>query len=88
MTFREEKFIYWLLAAITTICASLSGVAYHSVDARLTALEVQHDEQVKQQSLILERLATVTANQVIVMRQLEINGGKMDDIYKVVYKAK
>lgn len=87
MPYSDSKFIYWLLGATTTVCLSLASLAYHSVDVRITALESQHDNQEKQQTLILERLATVTANQQTVMHQLDIAGTKMDDIYKIVYRG-
>ena len=78
------------MAAITTICISLFGLTYHFIDNRLTILERSfasfREESSNQQVIIADRLATLTANQIIVMNQLVINSNKIDELRNSIYK--
>uniref|UniRef100_A0A6M3LF26 Uncharacterized protein n=1 Tax=viral metagenome TaxID=1070528 RepID=A0A6M3LF26_9ZZZZ len=85
---KDTKMTKILLSSLLAICIGLCGVAYRSLDLRVTTLETQHSDDMRQHMEIAAALATLTANQIVVMQTLKENGVKLDRIQVQVYKIK
>ena len=68
----------WLLAAVFAALVAVFGVAYRNLDVRIAAVESSEQRRIEENAAQNERLATLTANMVIVMQEIRDSSVKID----------
>ena len=87
-TIAHETLWKWIVGLLIVAQFSLIGAIYISIDRRITAIEMRDQSDVELHRSIAVSLATLAANQNEVMRQLQQNALKLDDLLKIVYAGR
>ena len=78
----------WLLGILIAALISLLSIGYASIDRRVNALEVWRTEQAAYQTNIAREIAEIATRQQMVIKRLDENGAKLDELLRLVYSEK
>ena len=76
----------WILGGLLTTIIALILVQWASLDNRMGALEKWRESHSEIESRQAEALAVVTSNQMQVLRRLDENALKLDELLRLYYQ--
>ena len=76
----------WILGGLLTTIIALILVQWKSLDNRMTAVETWRDKHMEIETVQMTQLATVVARQEQVLRRLDENSAKLDELLKLYYQ--
>lgn len=75
----------WLIGGLLTAVISLTLVEWHAYEVRIEGLELFRAEHLTMEAGQAQSLATVIANQQMVLRRLDIVERKLDETQQAIY---